>query len=155
MSSLTLGCISHGFSFFSSSPCLLCQVAVGGQICWQSDRLTHLGYYSSTHSFPRCCIPAGAGATDLLKPWHPLTKTFVQNETLGHKGKQKQKYIPEQFLHIINHLKQNLGLRVKLLGHLIKPKTGCWNMTPDALKFRSSWKGQIIFCLCFCENIPG
>lgn len=40
---------------------LVSQVAVGGQICWQSDRLTSLGPFSSAHSFPPRCIPTRAG----------------------------------------------------------------------------------------------
>lgn len=54
---------------------LVSQVAVGGQICWQSDRLTHLGHCSSVLSFPPHCIPAQTSDTDPLK--HPQAKIGV------------------------------------------------------------------------------
>lgn len=72
---------------------LVSQVAVGGQICWQSDRLTHLGHCSSAHSFPPCCIPARAGATDPPKPLHPPTKIcMIWN--IGPWGKHKRRTFP-------------------------------------------------------------
>lgn len=88
IASSTLGRITL-ISFLLAPPSLPCQVAVGGQICWQPDRQTQLGDYGSAHSFPPDCIPSRAGATDLLKPWHPVTQTFVWYEMFGPRGKEQ------------------------------------------------------------------
>ena len=80
---------------------LVSQVAVGGQICWQSDRLTHLGHCSAAQSFPPRCIPTLAGATDLLKPLHPPTKIYVI-WNIGPQGKQKQRTFLSHYYSLIH-----------------------------------------------------
>lgn len=72
------------------------QVAVGGQICWQPDRLTHSGHCWSAHSFPPCCIHAKDGATDPLKPLHWPTIIHV-TRNLGLQATQKQKTFPNKY----------------------------------------------------------
>lgn len=72
------------------------QVAVGGQICWQPDRLTHSGHCCFAHSFPPHCIHAEEGATDPLKPLHwPTIIRVAWN--IGPQATQKQKTIPNKY----------------------------------------------------------
>lgn len=85
---------------------LVSQVAVGGQICWQSDKLTHLGHCSSAHRFPPQCIPAQSSTNDPMicthqqkSKWqrmkHPATR---ETETKG---------IPRHVLLASNYLHTN------------------------------------------------
>lgn len=69
---------------------LVSQGAVGGQFCWQSDRLTHLGHCGSARSLPPCCIPSRAGAADLLNPQQPHKRKSWQNQSTGLEGSRNK-----------------------------------------------------------------